>query len=400
MAGAVVLPNAVPPTWRTTHTSSTRPVRLRCLNNSPVQVSLAWVNYQHQNQEYARLSPGDETSQATYDTHLWKILLDGECLGAYMGPSVELEVTPELRVIAEPPSSIERWCKPEWGSYRQRHVSCGIPIWAWDLVGDDAVLAAGHIITRMLSCTPKVVLKRMVKCGCKVAIIARDQVTTDIPEHHFMKKRSQFSSRRDLDTTCRGLGATPAVPTTSCGEENLTMVEDRSYCKENILIHEFGHAIMNCGLDDLHRQGICQLYIKAKQSGLYSPDIYMMENEEEYWAEACQSWFNATIRTDVNNGINTREKLEAHDPGLATLLRYAFGDNPWRYTDDSPAPLGSTSSMARKGSVTTGGQKEAGGLPPQHLSPHQQGDEVPGKHARWWRGLFKCCGGRWDDTGY
>lgn len=63
----------------------------------------------------------------------------------------------------------------------------------------------------------------------------------------------------------------------------------------------------------------------------------MMANEDEYWAEGCQSWFDATIRTDVNDGVNTREKLKAHDPGLAAALKEAFGDGDWRYPDDSPA---------------------------------------------------------------
>ena len=32
---------------------------------------------------------------------------------------------------------------------------------------------------------------------------------------------------RDIDATTRGLGGTVDVPVTSCGEENLTMVDDR-----------------------------------------------------------------------------------------------------------------------------------------------------------------------------
>jgi hypothetical protein len=51
-----------------------------------------------------------------------------------------------------------------------------------------------------------------------------------------------------------------------------------------------------------------------------SAACYMMENVDEYWAEGCQSWFDATIRTDVNSGINTRQKLRQHDPDLALLL--------------------------------------------------------------------------------
>ena len=46
----------------------------------------------------------------------------------------------------------------------------------------------------------------------------------------------------------------------------------------------------------------------------------MMENADEYWAEGCQSWFDATMRVDVNSGINTRDKLKQHDPEFAKLL--------------------------------------------------------------------------------
>lgn len=46
----------------------------------------------------------------------------------------------------------------------------------------------------------------------------------------------------------------------------------------------------------------------------------MMKNVEEYWAEACQAWFDATVRTDVNSGINQRQILQAHDPDLSLLL--------------------------------------------------------------------------------
>ncbi len=44
-----------------------------------------------------------------------------------------------------------------------------------------------------------------------------------------------------------------------------------------------------------------------------------------------QAWFDATIRTDVTAGINTRERLRQHDPGLAAMMRRAYGDGPWRW---------------------------------------------------------------------
>jgi len=44
-----------------------------------------------------------------------------------------------------------------------------------------------------------------------------------------------------------------------------------------------------------------------------------------------------SITADVNNGINTRQKLRKHDPQLAALLEQAFGDGEWRYQKTSPA---------------------------------------------------------------
>lgn len=44
-----------------------------------------------------------------------------------------------------------------------------------------------------------------------------------------------------------------------------------------------------------------------------------------------EAWFESTIRTDVNGGVNTREALRTKDPRLSALLQEVFGDGPWRY---------------------------------------------------------------------
>jgi hypothetical protein len=90
-------------------------------------------------------------------------------------------------------------------------------------VKDPAVLEAEKLLRCMMQATPAAVLRRLQEAQCQVAIIGRQQVTTDIPAHHFMK----HCKGRDIDGTTRGLGGTAAIPVTSCGEENLTMVGDR-----------------------------------------------------------------------------------------------------------------------------------------------------------------------------
>jgi hypothetical protein len=108
----------------------------------------------------------------------------------------------------------------------------------------------------------------------------------------------------------------------------------------------------------------------------------MMENEDEYWAEGCQSWFDATIRTDVNSGINTRDKLKQHDPQLAALLEEVFGDGTWRYPHTAPGQLRPKAKAAteqqqqqqQQAATSGGGVKHAAGQPPEEdpQQPQQQ----------------------------
>lgn len=62
---------------------------------------------------------------------------------------------------------------------------------------------------------------------------------------------------------------------------------------------------------------ICVFHLSLRPT---KTGCYMLENADEYFAEGCQTWFDATVRTDVNGGINTREKIKQHDPDFAQLL--------------------------------------------------------------------------------
>ena len=64
----------------------------------------------------------------------------------------------------------------------------------------------------------------------------------------------------------------------------------------------------------------------------------MVADDKEYWAEGTQAWFDASLRDDVNDGINTRAKLKQHDPELASLLREVYGKNKWTYNFEPYKP--------------------------------------------------------------
>ncbi len=224
------------------------------------------------------------------------------------------------------------------GSYCQRcsakRVQCCVPICAFDCVDTRAIEAARRIVERMLeNCQPAIV-HRMAAAGCSVAVIGRAQVTSDMPPHNFLKGIQASLGQRSYDDGCRGVGGTVHVPCTSVGEENLLgelIGGDPHFKKESILIHEFSHAVMNVGLTDEARGRITSAFANACESGEFDNESYMMSNAEEFWAEGAQAWFHASMRSDVNCGINTRDGVIQRVPELAALLREVFGDGTWRY---------------------------------------------------------------------
>ncbi|KDD74869.1 hypothetical protein H632_c1021p0, partial [Helicosporidium sp. ATCC 50920] len=142
---------------------------------------------------------------------------------------------------------------------------------------------------------------------------------------------------RETDGRTRGLGATINVPVSSVGEENLTMVGEHRYASESILVHEWAHAVMELGLaGHPWKTEIADAWAEAKQRGMYQPDSYIISNDAEYWAEASQAWFDATVRQDATSGIISRDIVKRHDPRLAAVLAKVYGDGPWRYQYTCP----------------------------------------------------------------
>ena len=313
-------------------------------NECPLTVSCYWIDEKGNQILYNTLKPGHQQCQQTYTTHRWGFkVADGQTMiGTYVGPSQRISFLSDEEHQAKiellgPMEEHQYQPKPEWGEYRHQATSrAGIEIWSFDLVQQEAHIGCVALVDHMLRDAKAGVIRRLVEGKCKVSIIGRDQVTTDIPEHSYLKLQR---GGRDLDSTTRGLGGSKELPVASVGEENITMVNDSYYPMENILIHEFGHSVMLIGMSDAEKKRVHDCYEKAKSKNMYSAGIYMIENADEYWAEGVQSWFDATIRTDVNDGHNTRSKLKLHDPDLSLILAETLGDGSWRFPQTAPCPL-------------------------------------------------------------
>lgn len=194
-------------------------------------------------------------------------------------------------------------------------------------VSDYALLEAAYLIERMIGHRPDL-LRALADSKTRFVVMAKNELTTDVPEH------SDLRPARFWDRRARGLGATPQRPAVSCGEENLLGIPGDPYSSENILIHEFAHAIHHMGLARIDREFDAKLKIafeRAMKQGLWKGK-YASSNRAEYWAEGVQSWFDTNRLPDHDhNHVNTREELKEYDPGLAALVEEVFGDGPWRY---------------------------------------------------------------------
>jgi len=153
-------------------------------------------------------------------------------------------------------------------------------------------------------------------------VMAPTEMTTDVPE----QRRLKNDPRTDWDKRARGLGG----KLSSCGEENLLNLKGDRYRQENILIHEFNHAIHQQGLkevDPTFDDRLRQTYQKAMDKGLWK-DTYVATNPSEYWAEGAQAYFDC-MRPQF--GANSREKLKEYDPGLFALVDEIYKQSKFRY---------------------------------------------------------------------
>ena len=244
--------------------------------------------------------------------------MQAQQLKEYAGDA-ELRI-PECKIKA-PPKSMHL------DKFYKKYVDVnGIPIVTSWRVPDSCIVAAHHTLYAMTSMLKPEVLEAMKKHGTRVAIMARYEGETDIPEHHFMINDTTVN----MDVRARGMEGTMEVPVTTCAEENILAYQIDKYHAEDILIHEFAHSIHLIGIyqvDPTINEKLDSLLAKAKARGIYA-NTYRLDNGMEYFAEAVQDWFNVNAevqRADgKHNWINTREELQAMDPDMYHLLAQYF----------------------------------------------------------------------------
>jgi hypothetical protein len=220
--------------------------------------------------------------------------------------------------VTEIPEAVVKRFKLDTTFYKKHVDYKGFPILSSARVSDAALLEARYLIDQLLG-EREDILKAMIKAGCRFMVMAPTEMTTDVPEQRHMNKAY-------WDKRARGLGG----KLSSCGEENLLNLKRDRYRQENILIHEFNHAVHRYGLGAVDRtfdKRLRAAYRRAMDKGLWK-GTYVATNHSEYWAEGAQAYFDC-MRPQF--GANTREKLKKYDPDLFALVDEVYKQSRFRY---------------------------------------------------------------------
>ncbi len=247
------------------------------------------------------------------------------------GPKPRQEKKGAEPKVTTVPEAVARRYRLDTTFYKKHVDYKGFSILGSARVSDAALLEARYLIDKLLGDRADI-LAALIKAGCRFMVMAPGEMTTDVPEQRHMNKAY-------WDRRARGLGG----KLSSCGEENLLNLRGDRYRQENILIHEFNHAIHRYGLrvvDPTFDRRLRAAYSRAMDRGLWK-GTYVATNPGEYWAEGAQAYFDC-MRPQF--GANTREKLRKYDPGLFALVDEVYKQSKFRYVRyDRRAP-------ARKGS--------------------------------------------------
>ena len=222
--------------------------------------------------------------------------------------------------------------------YQKYLAAGGLPVLGSTNVSDYALLEARWILLHMLEQRPEI-LQIMATNRARLVVMAYTEYTTDVPE------QTNRAPKIYWDRRARGLGGRIS----SCGEENLLNFPGDPYSTESILVHEFGHAILNQGMRAVNpgfKDRVRAAYRQAMDAGKWK-NTYAAVDVEEYWAEGVQNWFDNNRENDAqHNSVNTRTELKQYDLGLASLCAEVFGERSWRYVKPMLRPAGERAHLA------------------------------------------------------
>lgn len=213
---------------------------------------------------------------------------------------------------------------------------------------DPAVLAlAADQVDVMLGNGGSGVATRMAEDGCSLAVYAARENAYTVPEHRRGYDPGMYDVEGYGGSTWNGCVSSVSERNVlrTRGDQNPYL--NTGYPDENILVHEFGHAVRLVGIETMADAALSEelraVYQNARDAGLW-PNTYAISNIDEYFATLSAIWFdNMSEARDWSDGVrspvNTRAELRHYDPEAHALLAKVYPSDrampaPW----DVPSP--------------------------------------------------------------
>jgi hypothetical protein len=199
----------------------------------------------------------------------------------------------------------------------------GSPVVSSANVSDEALAAACRITGNMVALRDDV-RQAMARNNHRVAVIALNEQTTDIPEYADL-----YSVFPNTDWNAyRSVSATRVRPVTSSSEENLRCLTDDMYEGDSALVWALSFGLRDLGISEVDTQFGTQLqaaYTSAMAAGLWARTS-AADNSGDYWAAGSLAWFGASTHLPVKS----RSDLAVYDAPLTDLLGRYLPANDWR----------------------------------------------------------------------
>lgn len=188
---------------------------------------------------------------------------------------------------------------------------------------------------------------RMADFGCSLAVYAARENAYLVPEHRGGYDPEMYDVEGYGGSEWNGCVSSISERNVLRTRGNEDAFLNTGYPNENILVHEFGHAVRLVGIETLADTSLSdELYAAYENSWSTGrwPNTYAIGNIDEYFATLSAIWFDVMAEkpdwTDgVRSPINTRAELKAYDPQAYALFAKVYPADltlpaPW----DEPAP--------------------------------------------------------------
>lgn len=260
------------------------------------------------------------------------------------GSSIQKEL-PDIPEIQKRVSFRYYYVTHDGKAYNYKPSAPSIAIAATENVPNDAMRKAADIVSHMTKNSPKEVFSTLASFQ-GVGLFSAEEGLTVYPEHSRFADRPECYGRCDgaCINTCMAngqkwrtmAGTTTTTRTVVLDDNVMCNAEDPYQHQENILSHEFSHLV-ELALPTSWHNKLQAAFRHAYEKRLWTVGTYAMQSAREYFGEATEAWFYATLRTDVTGGLNmcgtrsicksekaVRDHIRQHDPQLFEVLSYAY----------------------------------------------------------------------------